>query len=614
MQRGPFLERNGQSANEIIEQLVAPPEKPLTPEARERVLGFENKLFDSSIEVFADGKATLKTLGEVFKDARGEEEEAPFFFSQYFLEKQPLLEALVDKAKKAHGVQLQVPNFHSAEEVYDFISVLIEKRDTFGLSDDDFRDHLSNPSRDYSKEKLSAALAAQTPLEAIDTMLSEHRPLVINPDKTMQRMAALDQVRDHLLNMRPPTEFDENSEVGRELGAHRAVIDVYLSKTNALIADYASRLYYLYDQAQATKNNELVGEVKAVLPASLHSGCDDKARRLEINQRLDHLRNGVDFTESKNGNTVAEMLWKLTAANEHAERVAELPVFTPEEVAKLDAYKVASAVQQEIFETILARTGHLSSEPSSSYSSERIGRAHDGKWQVIEHPDKDSFAVDSIKGVYKVCPSPRSLKQIIEVGGAHELTHIDQGDADQALANTLKIAGVKGKRVSMLREGGANVKQRQAKQAIFGEQPRMTPNMTYAAARIALDEQQGPIAAAQAFYEQKMQANPNIQPVKAATEAADRVLRLMRNGETNSQPMSYAEEFLLMNSLNESTAEVKARGGMVTAFDLVDQLRLHRYGLLPELSGGSGDWMPVVLEVLTPHIQKALRATTEAES
>lgn len=63
--------------------------------------------------------------------------------------------------------------------------------------------------------------------------------------------------------------------------------------------------------------------------------------------------------------------------------------------------------------------------------------------------------------------------------------------------------------------------------------------------------------------------------------------------------------------LAEASPEVRQRATMITTLDLDDQLRLHRYGLLPTPDEAGVDWTPILLKRLEPLIQQALNQSNE---
>lgn len=109
------------------------------------------------------------------------------------------------------------------------------------------------------------------------------------------------------------------------------------------------------------------------------------------------------------------------------------------------------------------------------------------------------------------------------------------------------------------------------------------------------------MGATRAFYEEKRRLFPDINADMAAKEAADRVLRLIGQGGINSSSMSYAEGGLFEVELERAPVNVRQRAGAITTLDFVDQLRLHRYGLLPVLNDDI-DWSTHIIGALQKYL------------
>ena len=202
---------------------------------------------------------------------------------------------------------------------------------------------------------------------------------------------------------------------------------------------------------------------------------------------------------------------------------------------------------------------------------------------------------------------PTSLFRILSVGGSHELTHIDQVLTDRELGKKIRYikyfaAGGSG----VLREGGANARQRASERVLFGEaKPVAAP--TYLRALQAL-RAGGTIAdAAKAFYEVKCQDNMTNDTRVFAVEAADRVLRLNRFNRKNTVPMEYALEGVLLEDLRDASTEVLVRAGQIDSLDLATQARLHEFGLLTQADRGVIDWVGLTLEEFFDDIVTAMK-------
>jgi hypothetical protein len=321
------------------------------------------------------------------------------------------------------------------------------------------------------------------------------------------------------------------------------------------------------------------------------------------------MRNGMGSGESAVSDRLRSIDWDNAGKLESAESdcKSEHRFFSPEEEEALKSVKLDSEEMVGILTEIIRRAGLLSGkdpkEGQDAWSSARFCRAADELFQVVVNPTKKTFEVDSLSGVYMVPGEPRSLYDILVVGVLHELTHVVQAQADQEVGRNLKIANMQGKRVGGLREAGADIAQRQGEEVMFGHSKPFAP--TYLRALEVLEGGKSVGEAIKVFYDEKIRLFPFGSKQDFAREAADRVLRLVREDGVNSQPLAYVEESILAEELKGVSSKVRERATKVTSLDLVDQVRLHQYDLLPSIGSSTAiDWMRIALEVMEPRINE----------
>jgi hypothetical protein len=61
----------------------------------------------------------------------------------------------------------------------------------------------------------------------------------------------------------------------------------------------------------------------------------------------------------------------------------------------------------------------------------------------------------------------------------------------------------------------------------------------------------------------------------------------------------------MIDELSGASAKATLRAILVTSFDLVDQVRMHQYGLL-DVESSESDWAGLVLKEFMPDIEYAL--------
>jgi hypothetical protein len=546
-----YQERSGQGMAEVAEALASPPEFPLAADQLEEVYEFENSFFDCPLQPDQPDV----TIGNVLRSSQLEDNAAPLFFAK------PLVDGRVCNE--------DTPAFSNSQEAYHWLAARIESGKSGGLLE------LARQSLKYYTEDLAAELLAGTPAAQIDPAITECQSLVLDPQVTLKHYEKLMRAKQliqttYAAHKAAASNWDVVSDAKCE------VLAVYMGKVNDQLALYWPRLGYMQKQAQLTGNDALWLQAAQVLPTWEHQrvlASEDKAQHFY--RRLDYVRHGMGHDAAEQPHPVSDRLWQLARSG--------APSAPGERRQALESETVEPEDMSALFTKVLRRAGRLSTSdptadgPDKFYPERRHG-ASDGGWQVVANPAGNTFMVDSLSRTYRVPQEPQSLYSVLFVGGAHELRHVNQGDGDQAVQSRLKIAGVKGKRVSPLREGGANACQREWSERLIGA-AASGPAMTYASAISAMVEGKGVAAAAEAFYHTMLQ---DTKPAQAAKRAANRVTRLLRCGGSSTQAMAYAEEWLLSDSLAAASPAARKRATEVTCFDLPDQLRLHRYGLLPQ--------------------------------
>lgn len=581
---GLYLERGGVGIRSLAEQLNQPPELELSPEQKEEVYAFANKHIHEMPVTEYDGdqgEAKAKTLEQVIIDS-GLSQGGMVFGAGLVGERGQ------EVAKK---LKLEIPVLDTAVDAYRWLASAAGGN-RFG----DMTFHaISKETLDRYKSIMADALLNGGEVDSADL---EMMHINFTPEMSLTSAVELQAARKKLLIQRH--DLGRSEEVYDR--AKRAIVDVYLARLNASITANIDQLLTLYEQAELQGNEELEDRTRVLLGGFGHIINKDDARVRTLT-RLDYVRNGIGIDAEGKASPIAAELERVAGTIETEDIEA---YFTPEQVRVLKETPVGVERMQGGYQNVLRDAGVLSSEDSSTWYPKRGKRAADEKFQVVIQPAATSFAVDGIDGVLKVSSKPKSLYDVIVVCGFHEAAHIDQCLSDDEFAKVLKIGKIKGKRAGSLREPAANALQRMAERRLFGvSKPVSSP--TYANAMKALRNGGSLTDAARAFYTTKLNIMPETPPAKAAEEAADRVLRLMRNHGINSQPLMYAEEGIMMQELADAPADVAQRAGALTTLDLVDQLKLHTYGLLPNVVSARHDWAGLVFKEFAPDISQALQ-------
>jgi hypothetical protein len=572
---GIYLERSGKDGRSLVETLIAQPEFPLEEYQKKEAYEFEKSIADHEL-------TTGITIDETIRSHKDEAITAPYFFAEAFLKGKVNLPESIDPA----------PHFSSLDSVYGWLasSARDSKIDEVTLT------KMSKESTNYYKQTIAELLlSGGTP----EPSTMDHMSIVLNPTEMIKKSLLVVQARQYIHELH--CEYEEGGD--RVEGAKRVLADIYLAKVNSLVAGDMITLDYLANQSKFIGDTEMEQASLEMIPAAVHKALD--VNRLQTAKRFDYLRHGI----GKDINGLSSVVENIVVDDddtkpEEPEFVSEAPLFTPEQIDKLRAFKLKPEEMLDLYSHILEKAGLLSSEDSSTWYPKRSHRAADELFQVVINPVANNFSISGRSGAYKVASEERSLFDVIVVGGFHELEHVNQAQVDFELGKKLNIADLKGKRVSMFRESGANYSQRKAETALFGESKPIA--LAYARALQTLERGGDNFAATKAFYNEKRAILPNADASVIAKEASDRVLRLSRGGGLDSGSMSYAEEKILSQELQDASAEVKNRAYAVTSFDLVDQVRLHKYDLLPMPEKPAIDWTDFIMKEVEPYIIKAL--------
>jgi hypothetical protein len=571
---GIYLERAGKDGRYLVESLITEPELPLNEFQKQEAYEFEKMIAFHELE-------NGMTVDGAIRAHKGETTTAPYFFADAFLNGKINMPEMPDEP---------APVFYSSSDVYSWLATVAR----YSKVSESVLAKMAKESANHYKRVVAELLLSGDvpPPSALD-----HMPIALNPTEMINNSQAIVQVRQFLHDL-----HGQYHEGGDKLdGAKRVLTDIYLAKVNSMVVGDMITLEYLIEQSKLIGDSNMIAAADVIIPEIVKRSLDnDKFRTIK---RFDYLRNGMGISASGTSTVVDESVIE-DIKSEGVESKLETPLFTPEQRDKLKAFKLSPDEMVGLYSRIIQKAGLLSSEDSNTWNPKRSYRASDGLFQVVINPGANNFAINGRSGVYKVASEARSLHDVIVVGGFHELEHINQVQIDFELGKKLNIAGIKGKRVGMFRESGANAKQRDAERALFGESKPIA--LAYARALQTLENGDDVFAATRAFYNEKRAVTPNVAASDVAKEAADRVLRLTLHGGINSEAMSYAEEKILNRELQGASVEVKARASAVTSLDLVDQVRLHKYDLLSMPEKPTIDWTSIILKEVEPYIMKAL--------
>ncbi len=606
----PYSERNGATAIDDIDVLLAPPEQVL--DGAEMA---EARIFDQGLEAGQVGEtqcAAGRSLSEVQKGT-SLEDELPFYLG-YFRTATGQADLL------ALGIEADSANDDAIISRLHDIEVVKEVLDSKG------RKEISNRSVDWHKDELSAQLARSADTDA---EMPDLQPVTVNynPDKLLLKLADLQACRGFYRQVWQEVKAMPDSPLKR---AEQALLEVYVGKTNSMVASLypnachlARQLDVMGESGNAERWSTELMQVAPVVTRVFSSEVQTDSARLQsyfdgLCRRLDLIRNGAAEGEGPDYTPISQGLAELADEIDSREirPVDEFAIqFSPDQLAVMDKTVWGSAEAAGFGKDVLREWGILSEhEADWSEVQARDGCAPDGKWQVVVTPKRRALAVDGLKKVVWIPEKySHNLTGVVPAGAlpgmGHELTHVAQNEYDAVVAQQVSLAKLRGRRFITVREMGG-ISQERAIQAAFGRE-RPT-NVHYLRALQAKTAGGSRIQAARAFYlSATRRAEPGADDAKARSMAADRVMRLYRDGGHDSRPLDYIEQDLMSQTIEPMDPErrqaVIIAGGSLSWNDAA---RLHRVGLfsLPE----SVDRDPAA-DVLRIFRQRYLPALISAE-
>ena len=266
---GFYLERGGVHGVEMIEKLLQPPERPLSDEEKDEAYAFSEEIFTHQIE-------TGEPVEDVIRNQK-DEDDAPLFFSQAFLE---------NKITFPEHAQETVPDFNSANDVYVWLARSIENST---LTPSELRE-IAKQSGIYYREQIADRLAADEPLPP---ELLDMKSLVLEPVEFIEAAGSIAQVREYLLQLRESYKEDR----GNLEGAKRALIDTYLARVNKEVVDTVSIADTLYEQSVLIQDESTAVASMLAIPSGFRGVMENDDSKARLFQRLDFMRNGLGINK-----------------------------------------------------------------------------------------------------------------------------------------------------------------------------------------------------------------------------------------------------------------------------------------------------------------------------
>lgn len=452
----PYPQRISQWPLErVLLQLEAIRPWALTLEEKERVLGYERKLGEELENIWAKKVNTLTLYPDFFKTPKGKqilaglEEEVNEEAMTALLAQEETGE--IDKTVKDQPLQQRLFQIN------------------WQAVPDKLRREIAGASNDWQIEKLTQEFIANG--YSIEDMEEPKRlQLILNPEVAREKIQGYREFKSELKR--------QNFPETREGKAYKIVKRIYQRRVNALITEGYHWGIMVVAKAEIL-GEENLSEKEEKLVNLLGGMGRLRERTTRTASRLDKFLRGVTTELSDEGDYRQIDKALLAYADEVEEkREAVLDEETQDRymkekwgvslkqarAKKLDAYKF-----QGLAKEVLEAYGILSGEDESSWTSERLGRAADEKWQVIVDPRARSLSVYSRQGIIKVPANfERTLVAALPVL-AHEVEgHVIQHENKRQIGLKL-FEEIGGERGEVFFEGGAMSLQNQVAQELFGK-------------------------------------------------------------------------------------------------------------------------------------------------
>lgn len=475
--------------------------------------------------------------------------------------------------EKTFGIPIEGQNASSIRKF------LIENRMIIASAKTNARSDFSGEARAYSDEillrSLSDTLDADGSVDIRAARNPESVPIVLNPEKNLEKIRRLRGFKDQLKKFRQDLSenrsFNENEE-----RIVQGVLDLYQRRANEMLVDQFSSAAIIQQEASVIGEESLSQEEKSVLEFSIGLGNTEKN-----SSRFDKFIHGAGSGYDASG-------WReqiSASLDRSAREIGDAylaSVLEKEESIRskgLDEKKILEKnISWEEFKEMGDRTlevyGILSDVSSEEYDASRTGPAQDDKWQFVCRDEYKSFSVDGKRKALK------TAKKSVSVGTAIPLlAHEIEGHALQH-ENKSKIPlrlfrKVGGGRWQVFAECGAMQNQDIVSKEAFGFETIPHPHYIKAM-RERLDGGDY-LQCVQAFYEstlQELRLKKKLGKVdeggfkKEATEklslAINRTRRLFSNPSffqspseflTNSKDTVYLEQVELYRKLKERSLE-----------------------------------------------------------
>lgn len=473
-------------------------------------------------------------------------------------------------------------------------------------------------SRDYAQKRMVNEFE-ESGFTAVDGVHNpEQVTIVRNPDALVDQFDEYSKLKKYLHNFQQA--INESDSAFSE--ATRTVVEMNMRRLNQLLAGSYPDLVAFLKQSKRSEDEDhhkLAQKIREIVGTHMfHVLYKDPGARMF--ERLDKFINGVG---DKVGDIYTVLSPEVLEVADQAGKSQPEKVKGKFDVSEevLESIVIDAKSFQHWFKEVLAESNLLSVENEDLYDKDRSGPPADGKWQVILDPNRSSIVVEDRQRVILVPEKFRRSIASINPAGAvpvldHEDTHVVQNENRRKLGLGI-TRNVRMDRSDIYSEAGAVARETECQEELFGHTRDANPHYLRAMqAKLAGGSLRDCM---KAFYDSLMQSDPEMSQRKAAEQAVDRAMRLFRNGGqydddsvhlTNSQPLVYLEQDILVQKLKESGCEKLL---YVNGVNLEMLAKLHRVGLvdLDKITVPKKHPSEVIMDEIEALINNAKKETNE---
>ena len=576
----PYPPRPGTSAEVANLSLDQEANSMLSPEEKQEVIEFENQLYNAALDpsLFINAEQYRRDLDntetplEPLETIWQKKINSSDFGVNYFLEDTGRAALM-----SATGVTLEAT---STEDCLRELSNL----DTSDV-DSKLLNKLEADSIGYEETKLTQTFI-DNGHKGKDLPSPEIISVYKNPAMIIEKARGLREFKKYINLAISDLRLSLNEENLNEVNAKILIAELYRKSINKFITEAyvdAYKFLYQYRQSGSDNHSDIVSELEATLPAFY--GQDDNSRIPNFLQRMDRYRYGVSVDAEDRFTWMspeAEALTTKAANKPEIDDVADRSIYSYIDPSILESTMIEGATFGEWLKEYLKGRDLLSEY--DEWDSEREGPAPDNKWQVIVNNKFKTLAVNDRQRVVKVGDKSISILAAVEDSN-HEITHVFQNNNKRVLGNLAILQRIGFDQASEQTESGGMWQGRVAKETLTGKKDTDVAVGYFRMLEIkARGGSYGECA--EAYYEYLRDSEPDKSTEQSAAEAVNRARRIFRSGGfeyaqdltllTNTQPLSYLEQHLIYESLDDDQRRLLFVAGIkLTTFG-----QLAKYGLV----------------------------------